>query len=224
MGAMSILQHLRLAFASGDARPLDPPAAIDAPAGAPTLRLRPLVLDDADAWNDVRMANEAWLAPWESGNPEGGQAPSYAQWIARQRRAEQRGTGVTFGVFRCGDLIGQVSLGGVSYGAMRTGVVGYWIDRVHAGHGYAPLSVAMLADWALGDPEGPRLHRLEIAILPENERSLAVARKLGARHEGLRPHYMYVRGAWRDHETFSLLAEDRGEGFTRRLLDAAARG
>ena len=32
----------------------------------------------------------------------------------------------------------------------------------------------------------PALHRLEIAILPDNARSLAVVRKVGAHHEGLR--------------------------------------
>ena len=42
------------------------------------------------------------------------------------------------------------------------------------------MALAMLADWALGDPFGPALHRLEIAILPDNARSLAVVRKVGA--------------------------------------------
>ena len=63
----------------------------------------------------------------------------------------------------------------------------------------------------------------EIAVLPENERSLAVARKIGARYEGRRTAYMYVRGCWRDHETFALLAEDAGDGFARRISARHAR-
>ena len=94
---------------------------------------------------------------------------------------------------------------------MRTGVVGYWVDQCYAGHGFAPMAVALLADWALTDPFGPVLHRLEIAILPDNARSLAVVRKVGAHHEGLRERYMYVNGQWRDHVTFALLAEDAGQ-------------
>lgn len=80
-----------------------------------------------------------------------------------------------------------------------------------------PMAVALLADWALTDPFGPVLHRLEIAILPDNARSLAVVRKVGAHHEGLRERYMYVNGQWRDHVTFALLAEDAGQGFANRL-------
>ena len=84
-------------------------------------------------------------------------------------------------------------------------------------------AVALLADWALLDEAGPRLHRIEIAILPENRRSLRVAQKLEAHHEGLRPKYMFVRGAWRDHETYSLLADDAPEGFAVRLMRRHAR-
>ena len=62
---------------------------------------------------------------------------------------------------------------------MRSGVIGYWVDESYIGRGFAPTAVAVLADWALADAAGPRLHRLEIAVLPENERSLAVARKVG---------------------------------------------
>ncbi|MBM6700010.1 GNAT family N-acetyltransferase [Bifidobacterium pullorum subsp. saeculare] len=213
---MSVLQHLRTAFAP--AKEAIRPPCIDAPAGAAPLRLRPMTMDDAEEWNALRWANDAWLAPWESGDPMGGHGISFHQWIANQRRNEQRGTGVTFLIERQGTIVGQISIGAIVYGAMRTGVVGYWVDRDQAGHGYAPQALAMLADWAFSAPDGPRLHRLEIAIVPENQRSLAVVRKVGAHHEGLRPKYMYVNGQWRDHETFCLLAEDMGQGFSQRFV------
>jgi len=53
-----------------------------------------------------------------------------------------------------------------------------------------------------------RLHRIEIAIRPENANSLAVVRKLGARYEGRRERYMHVDGAWRDHDVFVLTSEE----------------
>ena len=157
--------------------------------------LRPLTMDDEDGWNEVR----------------------------RQRRNEQHGVGVIFAIEYQMRIVGQISLGAIVYGAMRTGVVGYWVDQRCAGRGFAPMALAMLADWALGDPFGPALHRLEIAILPDNARSLAVVRKVGAHHEGLRERYMYVNGQWRDHVTFALLAEDMGQGFAARLAAAGSR-
>lgn len=196
------------------------PERLESPVG---LRLRPLSADDADEWNAVRWRNDAWLSPWESGDPMRGATLTFNGWIQRLRRNEREGTGVVFAMEHRGRIVGQISLGAICYGAMRTGVVGYWVDEGCAGRGFAPLAVAMLADWALVDPDGPRLHRLEIAILPENARSLRVVGKLGAHREGIRPKYMYVNGRWRDHETFSLLAEDAGEGFAARLLARHAR-
>ncbi|MBT1173933.1 GNAT family N-acetyltransferase [Bifidobacterium sp. LC6] len=182
--------------------------------------LRPITLDDEAAWDEMRWRNNDWLAPWESGDPMHGGAITFNQWVQRMRRNEQHGTGALFAIEYQMRIVGQISLGAIAYGAMRTGVVGYWVDQRYAGRGFAPMALAMLADWALGDPFGPALHRLEIAILPENKRSLAVVRKVGAHHEGLRERYMYVNGRWRDHVTFALLAEDLGQGFTARLLQS----
>ena len=80
------------------------------------------------------------------------------------------------------------------------------------------MAVALLADWAMFDPTGPRLHRMEIDILPENKRSRAVARKVGATLEGVRRAYMYVNDQCRDHESYVLMAEDAPNGFTARLM------
>lgn len=195
--------------------------AVAATAGiAAPIHLRPLTLDDEDEWNAVRWDNRDWLAPWDSGDPTHGTPLTFNTWIQRQRRSEEQGTGALFGIIHNGHIVGQISLGAVSYGSMRTGVVGYWVSQRVAGHGFAPLALALLADWALADPDGPRLHRLEIAILPENHRSRRVVEKLHAHAEGVRLKYMYINGEWRDHETYSLLAEDAGEGFAARLMAA----
>ena len=164
--------------------------------------LRPLTMDDEDGWNEVRWRNNDWLAPWESGDPMHGGSITFNQWVQRQRRNEQHGVGVIFAIEYQMRIVGQISLGAIVYGAMRTGVVGYWVDQRCAGRGFAPMALAMLAD---------------------NARSLAVVRKVGAHHEGLRERYMYVNGQWRDHVTFALLAEDMGQGFAARLAAAGSR-
>ena len=80
------------------------------------------------------------------------------------------------------------------------------------------MAVALLADWAMFDPSGPQLHRMEIDLLPENERSRKVALKVGACYEGVRKSYMFVNGQWRDHESYALLPERAPNGFTARLM------
>ena len=95
---------------------------------------------------------------------------TYSQWMQQMRHNEQTGRGVVFAIDYHEHIVGQISLGAIDLGSMRTGVIGYWVDQRYAGHGFAPMAVALLADWAFCDPTGPRLHRMEIALLPENER------------------------------------------------------
>ncbi|MDF7663419.1 GNAT family protein [Bifidobacterium sp. ESL0763] len=194
------------------------PSRLLAPSGAIQIALRPLGVEDEAGWSQVRARNADWLRPWDSGDPMHGPGLTFNTWLQRQRRDEQDGVAAQFAIVYQMRIVGQVSVGAISYGSIRSGSVGYWVDRDHAGLGIAPLSVAMLADWAMWSPNGPRLHRLEIAMLPGNGRSKRVAQKLGAHHEGLRRAYMYIRGEWRDHEVYSLLAEDAPEGFAARLL------
>ena len=78
--------------------------------------------------------------------------------------------------------------------------------------------MALVLDHLLG-PVG--LHRVEINVRPDNERSLALCRGLGLREEGLRRGYMHINGAWADHVSFAALAEEthgpEGAGFEQRL-------
>ncbi|MDF7665505.1 GNAT family protein [Bifidobacterium sp. ESL0745] len=194
------------------------PRELVPPDGAIQIRLRPMVAEDEAGWNETRQRNAAWLAPWDSNDPMHGPSLSFNTWLQRQRLDEESGTGALFVIEYQMAIIGQISVGAMCYGSMRSGNIGYWVDQGHAGLGVAPLAVAMLADWAMFSPTGPQMHRLEISMLPENERSRRVAQKLQAHHEGLRLKSMYIHNQWRDHDVYSLLAEDVPQGFTGRLL------
>lgn len=115
------------------------------------VRLRPLTGADYDEWNEVRWRNDAWLKPWESGDPLHGAPITYKEWMKQLRRNERAGTGAVFAIEQHGRIVGQISLGAICYGAMRSGVAGYWVDERCAGRGYAPMAVALLADWAMFD-------------------------------------------------------------------------
>lgn len=217
-GGVTILRTLRDRMRRDDPNAFHTPLTLLAPADAPAIRLRTMTAADEDEWDQVRIRNAAWLEPWDSNDPERHRSVTFPQWIHMQRRDERSGSAIVFVIEYDGRIVGQISLGAVMFGAMRSGIIGYWIDQDYAGRGFTPLAVTMLADWAMLDPDGPRLHRVEIDLVPQNERSRRVVQKIGAKYEGIRRKYMYINGHWRDHESYSLLAEDAPDGFTRRLI------
>jgi ribosomal-protein-alanine N-acetyltransferase len=155
------------------------------------------------------------LEPWDATTPEGSPGgpatfQAYVRNLARQARAGESWPWVIeFG----GEFVGQLTVAGISRGAMLSGTIGYWVAQEFAGREIAPTAVALAFDHAVTDGG---LHRLEIAIRPENAASLRVAVKLGFRDEGLRVRFLHVAGAWRDHRVFALTKEDVPGGLMRR--------
>ena len=189
-----------------------------------SVELDPLRRRDAAEWSRLRLANEDWLRPWE---------PSASlPWAVRHtpsaframRRAVARrarlGTCVPFAIRVDGRLAGQITVDNIVRGALRSGHLGYWIDRGVAGHGLASLAVALVCDHAFG-PVG--LHRLQADIRPENLPSQRLVERLGFRREGLLRRYLDIDGDWRDHLSYGLLAEDNPGGVLARWQEHVPR-
>ncbi len=178
--------------------------------------LRPLARGDAAAWRDVRARNRAWLTPWEATLPPGVErAPQSFGAMHRELNRQARvGRTLPFATTWDDRLIGQVTVSSITWGSARSASIGYWIDAAHAGRGITPLAVAMAIDHCLG---AVGLHRVEVAIRPENVASLRVVDKLGLRREGAAPRYLHIDGQWRDHLLFAVTREEIPEGLVTRL-------
>jgi [ribosomal protein S5]-alanine N-acetyltransferase len=178
------------------------------------ITLRPLGRRDGRTWNSVRSNNAAWLAPWEATRPEGSGRPlTFASMVRSFDREARAGRMLPLVIDIGGRLAGQVTVSAIVWGSLRSGQIGYWIDRAHAGRGVVPNCVAMMVDHCFF---GLGMHRLEVNIRPENEASLRVVEKLGFRPEGIRRKYLHIDGEWRDHATFALTPEDVPGGLLTR--------
>ncbi|CAB4563613.1 MAG: GNAT family N-acetyltransferase [Actinobacteria bacterium] len=168
------------------------------------ITLRPLRFRDRQKWNRVRAENRDWLSPWEATIPSISQEniaelPTYIGMVRSLQNEARHGRSFSFAIWKGPNLIGQISLAGVIYGAMRGGHIGYWIDRNFANRGYTTMAVQMLTQYAFQEL---KLHRIEINLRPENAASRKVAEKAGYILEGQRPRYLHIDGDWRDHIVF----------------------
>ena len=175
--------------------------------GSPVI-LRPLRGRDRLEWEALRAENIDWLRPWEATSPEPTVTRlAFRQLVRQFDREASDGRLQPFVIETEGRLVGQMHLFGIAWGSFRSASAGYWVAKSVAGRGIMPLALAAACDHAF---IGLGLHRVEVNIRPENSASLRVVEKLGFRDEGLRPHYLHIAGAWRDHRSFALTTEDLG--------------
>jgi ribosomal-protein-alanine N-acetyltransferase len=181
------------------------------------VRLRPVAMSDRRAWEEVRARNAAWLVRWEATRPPGAptQAVTFRGMVRELRRQAKQGRSLPFALDIGGSFAGQLTVNNIVGGSAMFASIGYWIDQRYAGRGHVPMAVAMATDHCFF---GLGLHRVEIAIRPENAASLRVVEKLGFIEYGYAPRYLHIDGDWRDHRLFALTVEEVPEGVVKRLV------
>ena len=178
--------------------------------------VRPLAASDARAWRDARRRNAVWLTPWDATVPPGadGRPSTFGSLVRRLHRQARAGTTYPFAIEVDGRFAGQVTVNNIVRGSAQFASVGYWIDQRYAGRGVMPRAVAMVIDHCF---TSARLHRIEVAIRPENSNSLRVVEKLGLREVGYAPKFLHIDGAWRDHRIYAVTVEECPGGLLARL-------
>lgn len=160
---------------------------------APTPELGPALVAVNQASVDL---HHPWVAPPRS-------AEAYAAYCERCARDD------TVGLVILGRddhaVMGAITFSQIFHGPFQSAYAGYYVGAAYAGRGIMRAALGLALDHAFG-PLG--LHRIEANIQPENHRSLALVRRLGFVREGFSRRYLFIDGAWRDHERFAILADE----------------
>ena len=169
------------------------------PAG-PRVALRRVSRDDEAEFLRLARASAALHHPWLSlpGTPE-----EFAAYMARFDEPA-----VNTGLVACdraaGAIVGGININNIIYGHFRSGFLGYWAFAPAAGRGYLTEALGLVIRYAFDTLD---LHRLEANIQPGNGASLRLAERCGFRREGYSPGYLFMDGAWRDHERWAITRE-----------------
>lgn len=160
--------------------------------------LRPLVEADAALLIAANRANVAFHSPWVAPPID---RPSFNRFFAG---VTQGRTISMIGLMPEGGVIGVLNFSEIVMANFRSCYVGYYGMAAFAGRGLMGLC---LRAGLIHMREAVGLHRVEANIQPGNGRSIALVRRLGFRREGYSPQYLFIDGAWRDHERWAVLLE-----------------
>ncbi len=161
--------------------------------------LRGVTASDRQEFLELMRASRALHAPWIT-PPTSDR--TFAQYLARTQSDDHRGMLV------CrrsdGAIVGVININGIVRGTFLSASLGYYVGAPYTGHGYMTEGLRQTIKHAFGDLG---LHRLEANIQPDNLRSRALVARCGFVNEGLAKRFLYIDGAWRDHERWAMYDE-----------------
>ncbi len=173
----------------------DDQTGIPATVADPDLRrvyLRPVHKRDRSEFltqmEESRSLHEPWINPPLT--PYG-----FQNYLARTHRDDHEGLLVCERASHA--ITGVINLNNIVRGTFLSASLGYYGTRRYSGLGYMQEGLELVKDYAF---RSLGLHRLEANIQPDNHRSLALVRKCGFEREGFSLAFLYLAGAWRDHE------------------------
>jgi ribosomal-protein-serine acetyltransferase len=138
--------------------------------------------------------NREYLARWLGWVDGSRSSADVDAFIASALQQLARGAGIHCGIFVGGQVVGSVGCHEIDARNRKTSA-GFWIAEHLQGRGLATLSVDALVRYAFLEWG---LHRMEIRCALDNQRSRALALRLGFEEEGIRKQYEWATNGFRD--------------------------
>ncbi len=173
--------------------------------------LRALRAGDRAEYERVQAMGAEFFRPWFSWHADGSTAiPDFDHELERVARGLETGTHVRLaGVLPEGRIAGFFNLTDIVRGAFHNAYASWSVSADAARRGYGTEGVrGLLALAFAASPGGLGLHRVQANVIPGNEASMRLARKVGFRREGEALRYLHIAGEWRDHIMYALTAEE----------------
>ncbi len=163
--------------------------------------IRPVKTADEDEFLALMNVSRELHHPWI--NPPTSPA-LFHYYMKRLARDDHNGFAICD---RKGDhIVGVININNIVRGSFLSASLGYYVGAPYLGHGYMQQGLTLLVHHAFAKMG---LHRLEANIQPDNTRSINLVQRCGFTKEGVSPAFLYIDGAWRDHERWCAVHDRR---------------
>ena len=166
--------------------------------------LRALEFEMADEIFAMAEKNRAYLRPWMGWVNTTKSADDIREFIKKSYEQMSRGDGLQAGIFYDGKYAGGCGFVYMQAQSKRC-EIGYWVDQDHQGRGIVTMAVRALVNYAIGTCG---MNRVEIRCDPRNERSAAVAKRLGFNLDGVLRENTIISEQVVDMAVWSMLARE----------------
>ncbi|MGK5543973.1 GNAT family N-acetyltransferase [Streptomyces sp. URMC 127] len=168
-------------------------------AEGPRVAIRPVTPGDGPEFTRLVRASADLHHPWMAMPTTAEDFAAYAATLDGEQRV-----GLLVCLRETGRAAGFININNIARGRFQCGALGYGAFVPAAGRGLMSEGLGLVLRHAFG-PLG--LHRLEANIQPGNAASIALVKRHGFRLEGFSPAFLFIDGAWRDHERWAITAD-----------------
>ena len=145
-----------------------------------------------------QQLHEPWISPPTN-------SVMFKYYLQRIDREDHDG----FAICRHTDerIVGAININHIVRGSFQSASLGYYVGAEFQGAGYMQEGLQQLITYAFNTMG---LHRLEANIQPDNSRSQKLVERCGFSREGYSKAFLFINGAWRDHERWCCVDNRKG--------------
>lgn len=140
-----------------------------------------------------RTFHDPWISPPLTPN-------SFKLYLQRTKRDDH--VGLLLCLKTTDQIVGVININNIIRGTFLSASLGYYVARQHAAQGYMIEGLELVKQYAFHELG---LHRIEANIQSDNERSKNLVKRAGFKREGNSKAFLFINGAWRDHERWTVL-------------------
>ncbi|WP_088809859.1 MULTISPECIES: GNAT family N-acetyltransferase [Listeria] len=167
------------------------------------LTIRVLTKNDVDDYFELIKSAKSYLRNWLTVSDKAETKSDTARNIAYQMNVNEE-VPTLFMMEYEGKLVGSISFHTMDK-VNQSGEIGYWLAEPFQGQGLMIKSLRFLIDYGF---HTLKLHRIEMKIASNNEKSQSLPEKLGFRKEGILKEAKFINGRFVDYVVYGLLLEE----------------